>query len=80
MIIPIKCFTCGTVLGNKYRYYLSEVRKIKLARKMEVDKVVYQEVPKEVVRKEVIHVPIYTNDPDLIKFGTTKIKDIMDDE
>ena len=41
MIIPIKCFTCGTVLGNKYRYYLSEVRKIKLARKMEVDKVVY---------------------------------------
>jgi hypothetical protein len=47
---------------------------------VEVDKVVYQEVPKEVVRKEVIHVPIYTNDPDLIKFGTTKIKDIMDDE
>ena len=21
MIIPIKCFTCGTVLANKYRYY-----------------------------------------------------------
>jgi hypothetical protein len=47
---------------------------------VEVDKVVYQEVPKEVVRKEVIHVPIYTNDPDLIKFGTTKVKDILDDD
>ena len=47
---------------------------------VEVDKVVYKEVPKEVVRKEVIHVPIYTNDPDLLKFGTTKVKDILDDK
>jgi len=45
-----------------------------------VDKVVMKEIPVEVVRKEVIHVPIYTNDPDLLKFGTTKVKDIMDDE
>jgi hypothetical protein len=45
-----------------------------------VDKVVIQEVPVEVVKKEVIHVPIYSNDPDLIKFGTTKVKDIMDDK
>ncbi len=30
MIIPIKCFTCGTVLANKYRYYQDEVRKIKI--------------------------------------------------
>ena len=41
MIIPIKCFTCGTVLADKYRYYLGEVRKIKMSRKMEVDKVIY---------------------------------------
>ena len=27
MIIPVKCFTCGMVLGNKYRYYLQELRK-----------------------------------------------------
>lgn len=47
---------------------------------VEVDKIVYKEVPKEVIRKEVIHVPIYTNDPDLIKFGTTKIEDILDDD
>ena len=30
MIIPIKCFTCGEVLANKYRYYCDEVRKQKL--------------------------------------------------
>ena len=45
-----------------------------------VDKVVDKEVPVEVVKKQVIHVPLYTNDPDLIKFGTTRVKDIMDGE
>ena len=30
MIIPVKCFTCGMVIGNKYRYYLREVRKHKI--------------------------------------------------
>lgn len=29
MIIPIKCFTCGTVIANKYRYYQAEIRKLK---------------------------------------------------
>ena len=29
MIIPVKCFTCGNVLGNKYRFYIREVRKVK---------------------------------------------------
>ena len=41
MIIPVKCFTCGEVLGDKYRYYLREVKKIKLDKNMEIDKVVY---------------------------------------
>jgi len=42
MIIPIKCFTCGCVLANKYRYYLEQVRKIKLSRGTDnVEKVVY---------------------------------------
>jgi len=26
MIIPIKCFTCGTVLADKYTYYCQRVR------------------------------------------------------
>ena len=41
MIIPIKCFTCGTVLADKYRYYCEEVRKRKMNRDLVVDKVVY---------------------------------------
>ena len=35
MIIPVKCFTCGKVLGNKYRYYLKEVQKRKISKSME---------------------------------------------
>ena len=31
MIIPVKCFTCGKVIGDKYRYYKETVRESKLA-------------------------------------------------
>ena len=47
MIIPVKCVTCGKVLADKYRYYLEEVRKRKLADKklehLEVDQVQFNE-------------------------------------
>ena len=41
MIIPVKCFTCGKVLGDKYRYYLKEVKKIKFEKNVDIDKVIY---------------------------------------
>ena len=41
MIIPVKCVSCGMVLADKYRYYLSEVRKAKLAKGLQVDRVIY---------------------------------------
>ena len=41
MIIPVKCFTCGKVLANKYRYYQREVQKRKIDKSMEVNKVLY---------------------------------------
>jgi DNA-directed RNA polymerase subunit N (RpoN/RPB10) len=41
MLIPIKCFTCGNVLANKYRYYCEEVRRKKLALDLQEDKVIY---------------------------------------
>lgn len=41
MIIPVKCFTCGKVLGDKYLYYVKNVRKMKLANNMSVSDVVY---------------------------------------
>jgi len=46
MIIPIKCFTCGMVIADKYRYYTEQVRKKKMAKRknddtIDIDKVVY---------------------------------------
>jgi DNA-directed RNA polymerase subunit N (RpoN/RPB10) len=41
MLIPIKCFTCGKVLADKYRYYEQEVRKMKAGKHMQVDDVIY---------------------------------------
>ena len=46
MIIPIKCFTCGMVIADKYRYYQEQVRKKKLAKRgngesIDIDKVLY---------------------------------------
>ena len=41
MIIPVKCFTCGKVLANKYRYYQTEIKKRKISKSLEVDKIIY---------------------------------------
>ena len=41
MIIPVKCFTCGKVLADKYRYYCEEVRKKKSEQGATVDEVKY---------------------------------------
>lgn len=43
MIIPVKCFTCGKVLADKYLYYVKEVRKMKIERGMDTEEVVYLE-------------------------------------
>ena len=49
MIIPVKCFTCGKVLANKYLYYIRKVREKKLSDGLEGDDVVY--LTKENVKK-----------------------------
>lgn len=41
MIIPIKCVSCGTVLADKYQYYLDEVRRLKTERGLEPNRVTY---------------------------------------
>jgi DNA-directed RNA polymerase subunit N (RpoN/RPB10) len=41
MIIPVKCFTCGMVIADKYRYYVEEVRKRKMNKSMDAEKVLY---------------------------------------
>ena len=41
MIIPVKCFTCGKVLADKYRYYKLEVNKAKSNNDVGVDDIIY---------------------------------------
>ena len=41
MIIPVKCFTCGQVLADKYRYFQDEVRRMKIQKGADTQKVVY---------------------------------------
>tara|TARA_B100001250_G_C19598616_1_gene699576 strand:- start:595 stop:828 length:234 start_codon:yes stop_codon:yes gene_type:complete len=41
MIIPVKCFTCGNVLADKYLYYVKEVRKIKITKGIDTQEVIY---------------------------------------
>lgn len=41
MIIPVKCFTCGKVLADKYDFWQNEVRKIKIEKGISQDNVIY---------------------------------------
>ena len=41
MIIPIKCFTCGNVLADKYLYYQKRVIQLKLDKKQDTEAVIY---------------------------------------
>lgn len=41
MIIPVKCFSCGNVLANKYRWFLEQVRAKRLAKGDNPEKVIY---------------------------------------
>lgn len=41
MIIPVKCFTCGKVLADKYRYYKEEVNKANTNNDLGVDDIIY---------------------------------------
>ena len=49
MIIPVKCFTCGHVLADKYRYFQDEVRRIKIQQGQNTQNVVY--LTKETIDK-----------------------------
>ena len=41
MIIPVKCFTCGMVIGDKYRYYKQETIRRKKEQGIEPEKIYY---------------------------------------
>ena len=41
MIIPVKCFTCGKVIGDKYLAYQNDVLKRKIEEKINPEKIEY---------------------------------------
>ena len=41
MIIPVKCFTCGNLISSKYRFYVDEVMKQKIAMNQQNEKIQY---------------------------------------
>lgn len=59
------------------RAYYNAKRKEALTRKeiVEVDKVVFKEIPVEVVKKEFVHVPFYTNDQRLLNMSLDASED-----
>ena len=46
-----------------------------VVKEIPVDRVVRQEVPIETIKKELVHVPLYTNDPKLLKTGFSRVED-----
>jgi len=41
MIIPVKCFTCGKVLADKYQFYQKTVAELKLKNNEELTEIKY---------------------------------------
>jgi len=41
MLIPVKCFTCGNVIGDKYIYFQEKVIEIKIERKINPEMIQY---------------------------------------
>lgn len=41
MIIPVKCFTCGNVLADKYNYYIRQIAQEKSKNGQDVNAVIY---------------------------------------
>ena len=54
---------------------IKEVPK-EVIKEIPVDKVVLTEVPVETIKTKIVYEPLYTNDPSLLKFGTTRVADI----
>jgi DNA-directed RNA polymerase I, II, and III subunit RPABC5 len=56
MIIPIKCFTCGNVLADKYLYYVKEVNKRKCDKDIEEVQYLTKDNMKKTAEGEVLDV------------------------
>ena len=53
MIIPVRCFTCGKLTGNKYETYRKKVIDRKLKAKLQTDTPSVIEVMEDDVKKSI---------------------------
>ena len=53
MIIPVKCFTCGMVIADKYEYYIKEVKQLKIATLFFKPDVYKKELPIDYIGKSI---------------------------
>jgi hypothetical protein len=75
------------LINSRRKYYVNHAKPARVIKEevverviVEVDKVVFKEVPVEVVRKEIVHVPFYTNDENLLNIKSTLSEFEDDDE
>ena len=69
------------LINSWRRYYVNRARPRSVVKKevVEVDKIVFKEVPVEVIKKEIVHVPFYTNDESLLNIKS-KLSDLENDD
>jgi len=53
MIIPVKCFTCGKVIANKYQKYLDKVGELKKDKSQEINYLDTSNIEKNARRKSI---------------------------
>jgi hypothetical protein len=72
---PPPLFRSSRPLGDRLRMVMIAIRRrknkanikiVEVIKEVPVEKVVFRDVPVEVVKREVVHIPVYTNDPSLL--------------
>ena len=70
MLIPIRCFTCGKPLADKYDYYLKEVQKLQKKEETKEDKPVTKK--KQAEDEQYKHFESLRTGPILDKLGLNR--------
>lgn len=72
MIIPIRCFTCGSVLADKYDYYVREVQALERKEEKDAEKGKVPTKKKQAENEELRHFTGVRTGPILDKLGLTR--------
>ena len=55
MIIPVRCFTCGKLIGDKYRWYLERGADLKQKQKKEIPEYFHIDFTEETPEAQVLN-------------------------